>query len=568
MKGIRYRIDFFGVYDNTILQSIYDASDLVLLSNRPPASLNSLRYRAMQDMPEILKVMRAYGYYDADVHFAIDLHANNIANVSVFIDPGVQYTIGSYEILSKDCKEKQTLFPIDLSMLDLCPNSPAYSQKIIDTETLALQIFSEKGYPLAKVEKRDVIVDMETKKLDTYACIESGPLSRFGPISIIGLKNVKPSYIYRRVGWKTGDIYNISQVDALQRRLLDSNLFGSVLLSHADKLDENGELPIQIRTSEAKHKQVSLGAFYATVDGPGGVFTWTHKNLRGVGESFSIQGEYSKRYLTGICTYKIPDFLALDQRLRLTGQIEKQKIYPFDAFIYRAVSYFDWKNPPKTNLTLGLELQHLNVNDSANNGTYLYFDTPFFIKYNRSDDIMNPTRGYSVTYQPHFFQSLYDDTRFLKQRLLTTFYIPLYKKNIVFAVRGLLGSILGAQREKIALPILFLGGSDDDLRGYRYLSVSPLDSDNKPLGGRSAFFSSFELRLRIRDIGIVPFSDFGTLSESWHPKFDTKWYRSWGVGLRYFTSFGPLRFDVGFPLNKRKGIDSSYRIYASIGQAF
>ena len=46
-----------------------------------------------------------------------------------------------------------------------------------------------------------------------------------------------------------------------------------------------------------------------------------------------------------------------------------------------------------------------------------------------------------------------------------------------------------------------------------------------------------------------------------------QWFKSVGGGFRYFTFFGPLRFDVGFPLNKRK-IDPNFQIYASVGQAF
>lgn len=41
-----------------------------------------------------------------------------------------------------------------------------------------------------------------------------------------------------------------------------------------------------------------------------------------------------------------------------------------------------------------------------------------------------------------------------------------------------------------------------------------------------------------------------------------------GFGVRYLTNFGPLRFDVGFPLNRRKFIDKSYQLYFGIGQSF
>jgi outer membrane translocation and assembly module TamA len=40
-----------------------------------------------------------------------------------------------------------------------------------------------------------------------------------------------------------------------------------------------------------------------------------------------------------------------------------------------------------------------------------------------------------------------------------------------------------------------------------------------------------------------------------------------GVGLRYYTGFGPLRADIAVPLNKEEG-DADFQVYISIGQAF
>ncbi len=40
-----------------------------------------------------------------------------------------------------------------------------------------------------------------------------------------------------------------------------------------------------------------------------------------------------------------------------------------------------------------------------------------------------------------------------------------------------------------------------------------------------------------------------------------------GVGARYYTDFGPVRVDVGFPLNRREG-DPAFGVYVSLGQAF
>ncbi len=59
----------------------------------------------------------------------------------------------------------------------------------------------------------------------------------------------------------------------------------------------------------------------------------------------------------------------------------------------------------------------------------------------------------------------------------------------------------------------------------------------------------------------------GNFNDKPYPKLKGKWYKALGGGIRYFTFMGPLRFDVGFPLD-RDHKDPRYRIYVSIGQAF
>ena len=51
------------------------------------------------------------------------------------------------------------------------------------------------------------------------------------------------------------------------------------------------------------------------------------------------------------------------------------------------------------------------------------------------------------------------------------------------------------------------------------------------------------------------------------PDFSETFRWGAGVGLRYFTGFGPIRLDVAVPVNKRD-TDDEFQFYISFGQAF
>ena len=108
------------------------------------------------------------------------------------------------------------------------------------------------------------------------------------------------------------------------------------------------------------------------------------------------------------------------------------------------------------------------------------------------------------------------------------------------------------------------GGSG---RGYGYQEIGPRDVNNDPVGGRSLAEFSVETRIRFgQSFGIVPFFDGGNLYAPALPDFTGLRYGT-GIGVRYYSSFGPIRVDVGTPLNPRRG-DSRIAIYVSLGQAF
>ncbi|MBI3236103.1 MAG: BamA/TamA family outer membrane protein [Chlamydiales bacterium] len=207
---------------------------------------------------------------------------------------------------------------------------------------------------------------------------------------------------------------------------------------------------------------------------------------------------------------------------------------------------------------------------SVENGNYWLFEVPLYLRFSTADDLLNPTKGCTLEYTATGALNVAQGKDFyLVNQFTESFYYSLDAKSaFIFAQQLTLGSILSQDLTSSPLCRRYLGGSEQELRGYRYRSVSPF-KDGKPIGGRSAIYLTVECRFRVsKTIGIVPFFDLGNVERSILPLGDGKWYKSTGVGLRYFSFMGPFRIDVAFPLDRRKGIDPVYKILASIGQTF
>lgn len=139
---------------------------------------------------------------------------------------------------------------------------------------------------------------------------------------------------------------------------------------------------------------------------------------------------------------------------------------------------------------------------------------PAQLELDMSDDLLDPTRGFRLKlFLGPYWELLDMDTTFLKVSATCSHYLPLFRKpSLMLATRGAIGGLWGAERDSVAPDLRFYAGGGGSVQGFPYQSVSPLRSKDKPIG--------------------------------------------------------PLRLDMGVPINRREGIDDWVQIYVSIGQVF
>jgi len=204
-------------------------------------------------------------------------------------------------------------------------------------------------------------------------------------------------------------------------------------------------------------------------------------------------------------------------------------------------------------------------------GYYQLLGLPTQVIWNEANSDVDPTRGWRFTLNATPYADMtHSGDLFAILKLVGTSYLDISGNGrSVLAGRAAFGTIPGGTNASIPFDKLFYAGGGGSVRGFAYQSAGPRDAFNNPLGGASLVEGSIEFRQRIGEsFGAVAFVDAGSSYTDTIPNFSQFAPRlGAGVGVRYYTGFGPARLDVGFPLNKRDG-DAPFGVYVSIGQAF
>ncbi len=567
---LRYRVYIEGVSRDLRLE-LRDISDAVAFMNKPPASKILLRRRAERDIDRFRQHLRTYAYYDARISVRVDTERTPV-RVYFDVEKGPLYELREVTLDWRDRPEEGE-DRLDLptpARLGLRIGDPAGATDIRNAENNLVAFLKRRGFPFARVQDREVVVDHRTRDVSVTYAFESGPVAEFGTTEIRGLDRLKEDYLRRQIPWSPGDPYNHDTVRRLQRRLIESQLYASVRVAGDEALDEDGRLPMVLDLQERKPRSVGIGIRYATDEGWGGKFTWEHRNRFGRGERLDLSGLLTEIGYAVELGFRKPDFVVLDQILRMTLRLSEEDTDAFVSRNYRLSAMLERQITRELVLGQGIGFKYSEVDQLDRLDRFSLLSFPAQLDWDTSNDLFHPTRGGRLSLRGVPFLDVSDtDLHFLRGRAGYTRYVRVRRRpEMVLAGRVMAGSIVGVSRENVPADERFYAGGGGSVRGYAYQSVGPLEGD-VPLGGRSLLVMSAEWRVRATErIGFSIFTDGGSVYEDAVPRMgeDMRW--GTGAGLRYFTPIGPLRLDVAVPLNRRREIDDSFQIYISIGQAF
>jgi translocation and assembly module TamA len=352
-------------------------------------------------------------------------------------------------------------------------------------------------------------------------------------------------------------------------------LFSTVQITPTPDPEHPGEARMTIEATERLRRTIGAGLAYNTSQGIGARAFWENRNLFGNAESLRLSAEVGQQIDEFRANFRRPDFLAVDQDFLATAEIANYTPVAYNS--RRTLATAGIERRVDRWLTGGLSLlaEKANVTQLANvpgMGTQRYelAGLPAYVKFDETDNLLNPTNGYRAELNvtpAHTFSGSH--LTFATNLLSGSTYWPLGpEQRTILAGKLALGSLDGASLFQLPADQRIYAGGGGSIRPYGWQLAGPLASNKKPIGGRSSLVLNLEGRVKITEtIGIVPFVDAGSYYESPVPQLGRTLLYGVGVGLRYYTAFGPLRLDLATPLHKRSA-DSPIQLYISLGEAF
>jgi len=570
---LNYRTEISGVADNELADLLEKVSELKTLEDKPPVSEEALRRRADRDLGRLADAAHSLGYWGAEFSYDIDANAEPV-KVTVSVEPGPLYHVAAVEVLG--AAGQPLSIPEDDKRLPLKPGDPARTAPVVAAEAALLAKLGDSGHPFAKVEDRRVEIDRGTQTMAVTYTLDPGPVMRFGPVATEGLERLDPAYVEGRLRWRRGEVYDASKVGETRRALIETGLFSTVQITPVADPDNPGDVRMTIAASERVHRTVGAGLAYNTSQGFGARAFWENRNLFGNAEHLRLSAEAGQQVEAFRANFRRPDFLAVDQDLLATAEIANDNPVAYRS--RRALGTAGLERRFGRMLTGGVafEIEKANVVQLAEidprtgSQRYELVGLPAYVKVDTTDNLLNPTTGHraqlSVT-PAHTFSG--SDLTFATSLISGSAYWALgSQQRAILAGKLALGSLDGAPLSQLPSDQRIYAGGGGSIRPYGYLMAGPLAPNNVPIGGRSSLVLNLEARVKVTEtIGIVPFVDAGSYYESPVPQLGRTLLYGVGLGLRYYTAFGPLRLDLATPLHKRSG-DSPIQVYISLGQAF
>ena len=544
------------------------------------------------------EAMRVYGYYEPDITVELDQPP-----IAVRIESGPQVVIEVLDISITGDANNDPPFQDALDDFPLKQGEPLRHAPWDSLRSQFAGLAIERGYFDWGFSDRRMEVRPYLESARLYMAFDSGPRYHFGDTFITG-SHIEPERLRKMQTFRAGEPYLAESLARYNQRLAETGWFSSVSvrprLETAQELTiappsggspwwneatasqpersrvssaalasalsinsrDDTRLPIDVSVEPADRHQFEVGIGYATDVGPRLRFGWQQPWINRFGHSLDHDLYLSapEQRFTGVYNIPLEDPIRDNYRLQYgVRNIDDGDTKSLEGTVGVARRW-EFENRWVQTLYFRTTYEDFTQGGQADE-VWLFYPG---IQWSRTRTrpqrfpLWGDRQQLSIEYSDRAWGS---DAKFTR---LTgdTEWIRTIGNDNRFLARLSIGAIETSDFDKIPPSLSFFAGGDRSVRGYSYKSLSPRNEKGRLRGGQQMLTSTLEYQRRVTgDWWGATFIDTGDAFDNWGP---TGLKTGAGVGVRWVSPVGPIRFDIAHPFD----IDDAFRVHFSIGPEF
>lgn len=514
----------------------------------------SLRFQARLE-EDITMALQALGYYQSTINIVLESR-NKGSRLNITVVAGEPTRISTVDLqITGDAAT-------DNDFKALLAKAPKKGQIVHhgkydnfkrNLNSLALR----KGYFNANFTLARLEVAPDLQQAFVKLHFDSGPRYRFGEVSFQGAQ-IQHERLQYLVPFQAGDPYLASQLGELNQALANTNWFSSILVNGNTEQLNQFILPIEVQLEPRQRNSIETGIGFSDDVGTRFKLNWLKPWLNDRGHSVNSKLAISNAEQSIEAAYKMPletvvnDFWQLQYGLRnrdyqdtraQESNLALERHWLLQSDWYRTASlrwlYEDYTQADQTDNS-SLIMPGISFSRARQTGSGMPI---------RADRLL---LGIEVS-----DRSWGSAETFLRLRGRAG-YINTPGDNHRVVSRMDAGAIFMEQVDNLPPSIRFFAGGDNNLRGYAFESVSPVNANGELIGGRYMVTASLEYQYRVKDNWwLATFADYGS---AWSNT--PEWKRGVGFGVRWGSPIGAVRIDFAWGLDAN---DSPFQLHFSLG---
>lgn len=500
-------------------------------------------------------VLRAFGYYRPVIRKR--LHWEKACwRAEIDIDPGEPVRVAVLDLQITGAARDDPEFRRLREAPGIAPGEVLRHDRYEALKRRLLDLAGERGYFRARLSEHRLEVDPRRRRAVIRLHLDSGPRFRVSEILLSG-NRIDDAVVRRLLKLRPGDAYSTAAVLDSYRALSDSGYFAQVDIGpDLERLGQDS-VPLKVTLVPRKRHAWQFGLGVSSDIGPTGSIRYENRRINRLGHRLDLEVGLSPVRSHGAVEYRIPlpgphwrrldaqagwrqeeaegvRSDALSAALRLSGRRAGWDEVPFIE-LQRESSLVEGESVDSTLLMPGISWERRRI-----------------------DDLLHPRSGRHLRLELRgALGGLLSDASFVQARATLAWLGPLGPGT--GKARLDLGTTQSNAFDRLPASLRFFAGGDRSVRGYAYRSLSPRDAQGDLTGGAHLIAGSLEYEHPLRkDWGAALFADAGNAFDS----LDDGLKVGVGVGARWYSPVGPVRVDIGFPLDRSQ---ERFRLHFSFG---